>query len=44
MTAMEGSTKNATEVISKLTLEYNRQRQAGITNELVEIISGAQAL
>lgn len=44
MTAMEGSTKNASEVINKLSLLYNRQRQANITNELVEIISGAQAL
>lgn len=44
MTAMEGSTKNANDVINKLSLEYNRQRQANITNELVEIISGAQAL
>lgn len=44
MTAMEGSTKNASDVIAKLSLEYNRQRQANITNELVEIISGAQAL
>jgi|TARA_Y100001960_G_scaffold112090_1_gene120011 F-type H+-transporting ATPase subunit gamma len=44
MTAMEGSTKNATDVINKLSLEYNRQRQANITSELVEIISGAQAL
>lgn len=44
MTAMEGSTKNASEVINKLSLEYNRQRQASITSELVEIISGAQAL
>lgn len=44
MTAMEGSTKNASDVIDKLSLAYNRQRQANITNELVEIISGAQAL
>lgn len=44
MTAMEGSTKNATDVIEKLNLVYNRQRQANITNELIEIISGAQAL
>lgn len=44
MTAMEGSTKNASDVISQLSLKYNRQRQANITSELVEIISGAQAL
>lgn len=44
MTAMEGSTKNASDVIDKLSLIYNRQRQANITSELVEIISGAQAL
>lgn len=44
MTAMEGSTKNASDVIDKLSLVYNRQRQANITSELVEIISGAQAL
>jgi len=44
MTAMEGSTKNASDVIDKLSLKYNRQRQANITSELVEIISGAQAL
>jgi len=44
MTAMDGSTKNANDVINKLSLVYNRQRQANITNELVEIISGAQAL
>lgn len=44
MTAMEGSTKNASDVIDKLSLVYNRQRQTNITNELIEIISGAQAL
>lgn len=44
MTAMEGSTKNASDVIDKLSLVYNRQRQANITSELIEIISGAQAL
>jgi F-type H+-transporting ATPase subunit gamma len=44
MTAMDGATKNAGEMIEKLTLKYNRQRQAVITNELVEIISGAAAL
>lgn len=44
MTAMEGSTKNASDVIDQLSLVYNRQRQTNITNELIEIISGAQAL
>jgi F-type H+-transporting ATPase subunit gamma len=44
MTAMENATKNAGEMISKLTLLYNRTRQAAITKELIEIISGAQAV
>lgn len=44
MTAMENATKNAGEMISKLTLQYNRARQAAITKELLEIISGAEAL
>lgn len=44
MTAMESATKNAGEVIKKLTLTYNRTRQAAITKELIEIISGAEAL
>jgi F-type H+-transporting ATPase subunit gamma len=44
MTAMDNATKNAGEMIGQLTLKYNRQRQAVITNELVEIISGAAAL
>ncbi len=43
MTAMENATKNTEELIEKLTLEYNRARQAAITSELVEIITGAQA-
>ena len=43
MTAMESATKNTEELIEKLTLEYNRARQAAITSELVEIITGAQA-
>ncbi|KAJ1973150.1 atp3 gamma subunit of the F1 sector of mitochondrial F1F0 ATP synthase, partial [Dimargaris xerosporica] len=43
-TAMENATKNATEMIDKLTMIYNRGRQAVITNELVEIITGASAL
>jgi len=44
MTAMEAATENATELISKLTLFYNRARQAGITKEILEISSGAEAL
>jgi F-type H+-transporting ATPase subunit gamma len=43
-TAMENATKNAGEVISSLTMQYNRTRQAVITNELVDIITGASAL
>jgi F-type H+-transporting ATPase subunit gamma len=44
MTAMDSATKNASEVIGKLTLVYNRARQAAITTELMEIIGGAEAL
>jgi len=44
MTAMDNSSKNAGEMIDKLTLKYNRTRQAVITGELIEIISGAAAL
>lgn len=44
MTAMDSATKNASEVIDKLTLIYNRARQAAITTELMEIIGGAEAL
>ncbi len=44
MTAMDSATKNAKEMISKLTLAYNRQRQAVITTELIEIIAGSEAL
>jgi F-type H+-transporting ATPase subunit gamma len=44
MTAMESATKNAKEMIGRLTLEYNRARQAAITKELMEIVSGAEAL
>lgn len=44
MTAMDGASKNAGELIGKLTLYYNRTRQAVITRELIEIISGAAAL
>lgn len=44
MSAMDSSTKNAKEMLDKLTLTYNRSRQAAITTELIEIISGAAAL
>jgi F-type H+-transporting ATPase subunit gamma len=44
MTAMDAATKNASEMIDKLTLQYNRARQAAITTELMEIIGGAEAL
>ncbi len=44
MTAMDSATRNAGEMINKLTLKYNRARQAYITKELIEIISGAEAL
>ncbi len=44
MTAMDSATKNAGEVIDKLTLQYNRARQASITQEITEIVSGAEAL
>ena len=44
MAAMDNATRNAGEMIEKLTIEYNRSRQAAITNELIEIISGAEAL
>lgn len=44
MTAMDNATRNAGEMIKKLTLVYNRTRQAQITKELIEIISGAEAL
>ena len=43
MSAMENATKNAGEMIKKLTLQYNKQRQAGITKELLEIISGSES-
>ncbi len=43
MTAMESATKNASEIISNLTLTYNRIRQAAITKEIIEIVSGAAA-
>jgi F-type H+-transporting ATPase subunit gamma len=44
MTAMENATNNAAEMIEKLTLVYNKARQAAITKELIEIVSGAEAL
>jgi F-type H+-transporting ATPase subunit gamma len=44
MTAMENATRNASEMIDRLTLQYNRARQAAITKELMEIVGGAEAL
>jgi len=44
MTAMENATRNAKEMIARYTLQYNRARQAAITKELMEIVSGAEAL
>ncbi len=44
MTAMDAATKNAGEVIDSLTLNMNRVRQASITREIIEVVSGAQAL
>ena len=44
MSAMDNATRNAGEMVDKLTIQYNRSRQAVITNELIEIISGAEAL
>jgi F-type H+-transporting ATPase subunit gamma len=44
MTAMDNATRNAGDMIDQLTLNYNRTRQAQITKELIEIISGAEAL
>ena len=44
MTAMDSASKNASEMIGKLTLQYNRARQASITKELLEIISGAESI
>ena len=44
MTAMDNATRNAGDLIKKLTIQYNRSRQAAITTELVEIIAGAEAL
>ena len=44
MTAMDNATRNAGELVDKLSIEYNRSRQAAITKELIEIISGAESL
>ena len=44
MTAMDNATRNAGEMVDKLTIQYNRSRQAAITKELIEIISGAESL
>jgi F-type H+-transporting ATPase subunit gamma len=44
MTAMSNATENAKELIRDLTLSYNKERQASITKELLEIVSGAEAL
>jgi F-type H+-transporting ATPase subunit gamma len=44
MSAMDNATRNAGDMIDRLTLSYNRQRQAQITKELIEIISGAEAI
>ena len=44
MTAMDSATRNAGDLVNKLTINYNRSRQAVITKELIEIISGAESL
>ena len=44
MTAMDNATRNAGDMIDRLTMNYNRSRQAAITKELIEIISGAEAV
>ncbi|MEA1971719.1 MAG: ATP synthase F1 subunit gamma [Candidatus Cloacimonadota bacterium] len=44
MTAMDNATENASDLISSLTLQYNRERQAKITTEIIEIVSGAEAI
>ena len=44
MTAMDNATNNASDMLDRLTLEFNRARQAAITTELMEIIGGAEAL
>jgi F-type H+-transporting ATPase subunit gamma len=44
MTAMDSATRNARDMIERLTLKYNKQRQAAITKEISEIVGGAEAL
>jgi F-type H+-transporting ATPase subunit gamma len=44
MTSMDNATRNASEIVDSLTIVYNRARQAAITTELIEIVSGAEAL
>ena len=44
MTAMDAATNNATDMINKLRIQYNRQRQAVITTELTEIVAGAESV
>jgi len=44
MTAMHKATDNATQLIKELTLQYNKARQASITNQILEVVSGAEAL
>ena len=44
MTAMDAATRNSTEMLGSLTLEMNKVRQAAITREIIEVVSGAQAL
>jgi F-type H+-transporting ATPase subunit gamma len=44
MTAMDNATRNADDLTEALTLEFNRARQAAITTEIIEIVSGAEAL
>ncbi len=44
MSSMDSASRNATDMIAKLTLQYNRARQAAITKELMEIISGAESI
>ena len=44
MTAMDSATTNAGEMIDRLTLQYNRARQDAITTELIEVVSGSEAL
>ena len=44
MTAMDNATRNAGDLVEKLTINYNRSRQSAITKELIEIISGAESL